>query len=100
VFFSPEIFMRSTGVMLLLLAPAQAALAQSLPTASVFDALDKDQSDSISHGEAITAAEVAAKFVIADKNKDGMLSRAEFEAAFSKTVLSPEKPSQPRAPQP
>lgn len=94
--------MRAIGIMLLL-ALVQAAIAQSPRTrtpTSTFDALDSDHSDFLSHGEALAAPDVLAKFVVADKNKDGMLSRAEFDAAFARTGISPVKPAQPRAPQP
>jgi Ca2+-binding EF-hand superfamily protein len=60
-----------------------------------FDALDTDKNGSISLQEAQVAAVVVQNFPQADKDRDGKLTRDEFNAAF--TVRQPEPGAQPPA---
>ena len=64
------------------LALATPALAQD--AGLVFAALDANNDSKVTQAEAQKNAAVAQMFAQADKNKDGSLSKAEFEAAFGK----------------
>lgn len=67
------------GVALFIALPA---LAQD--TAVVFAALDADKNGQVSQMEAQKNALVTQNFAQADANHDGMLTKAEFDAAFGK----------------
>ena len=67
------------GTILLLATPA---LAQD--TAAVFAALDANHDSKISKAEAQKNPMVSQAFDQADKDHDGFLSKAEFDAAFGK----------------
>ena len=64
------------------LALATPALAQD--ASLVCTALDANKDGKVTQAEAQKNAAVAQMFAQADKNKDGSLSKAEFEAAFGK----------------
>jgi len=64
------------------LALATPALAQD--AALVFAALDANHDGKVTKAEAQKNAAVAQMFDQADKNKDGSLSKEEFQAAFGK----------------
>ena len=67
------------GALLLLATPAMAQ-----DTAAVFAALDTNHDEKISQSEAQKNAAVLQMFAQADKDHDGFLSKAEFDAAFGK----------------
>lgn len=67
--------------------------------ASPFDALDTDKNGSLSMAEAQGHPNVSQRFAVADKDRDGTLTRAEFDAAFTTTKPSQADPSRPRPPQ-
>ena len=67
------------GVGLVLATPV---LAQD--AALVFTALDANKDGKVTQAEAQKNAAVMQMFAQADKNKDGSLSKDEFQAAFGK----------------
>ena len=67
------------GIGLVLAAPAFAQDA-----ALVFTALDANKDGKVTQAEAQKNAAVMQMFAQADKNKDGSLSKDEFQAAFGK----------------
>ena len=71
-----------------------AALAQQTEGAqsSAFKALDADGNGSISTQEAQASPIVARSFATADQNKDGSLSRDEFDASFTTAPPSGQAP--------
>jgi hypothetical protein len=63
-----------------------------------FAVLDADQSDGISAEEAEASPAVMQSFSRVDANRDGILTREEFHAAFRVRQLDPE--TAPRSPPP
>lgn len=74
--------MKALLVLSIGLALATPALAQD--AALVFAALDANHDGKVTKAEAQKNAAVAQMFDQADKNKDGSLSKEEFQAAFGK----------------
>jgi hypothetical protein len=70
-----------------LMMVAAPALAQD--AAIVFAALDADRNGQVTQAEAQKNVLVTQNFAQADTNLDGMLSRAEFEAAFGGRPQAP-----------
>jgi Ca2+-binding EF-hand superfamily protein len=80
--------------------PAVAQQPEPSAGASVFEMLDADKSGSIDIVEAQVAPGISKNFDVADKNADGLLTKAEFDAAFATAKPSQPQPSRPRAPRP
>ncbi len=68
----------------LVLALLLATPAFAQDTGAVFAALDANHDGKISQAEAQKNPAVLQMFAQADKDKDGFLSKAEFDAAFGK----------------
>jgi Ca2+-binding EF-hand superfamily protein len=68
------------NVLICILAAAQQATAAEPRGPASFDALDRDKDGVITVIESRADQNVAAHFSTADKNQDGYLTRAEFEA--------------------
>lgn len=74
--------MKSNFIFLaMLLTAAVAASAQTPPS---FETLDKNKDGKLSQEEAKANSTVAAAFTLADKSGDNALSKAEFNAYFSR----------------
>lgn len=78
-------------------AAAFAQQSQGDPHDDLFTLLDADQSDGINAQEAQASPTVIQAFSRADANRDGILTREEFHAAFP-TTQQPQTP--PRSPPP
>ena len=74
--------MKTLLVLSIGLALATPALAQD--AALVFTALDANKDGKVTQAEAQKNPAVMQMFAQADKNKDGSLSKEEFQAAFGK----------------
>lgn len=66
---------------------------------SPFDALDADKDGALSMEEAQAHPVVAQNFSVADTNRDGKLSREEFDSSFT-TAAPPQQSEPPSQPPP
>jgi hypothetical protein len=93
-----KLFLTGSAVALL----SFAAVAQQPPAGagSPFDALDADKNASLSPAEGQAHPVVSQNFTTADTNRDGVLTREEFNAAFTTARPAQPQPERPPAPQP